>query len=119
MKYIIKCAYCDNTYAVSISNRETNFECNCCGATNGMKDVIERVPTWKGLVKGSKTESVTDTEIDTIKSFRIGDYKVKSDLEIMVEEYNAASSRKQKGLFEMLADVDEDPWYPELKNDGK
>lgn len=117
MNFVIKCAYCNNTYAVSISGNETSFECNCCGAANDMERVIERVPTWKGLVKG-KAEPVTDTEIGTIKSFDISKYKVKSDLEIIAEEYNAASDRERKGLFEMLADVAENHWYPELKDDN-
>lgn len=76
MKYIIKCPYCDKTYTVNISGKATDFICSSCGGANGMQDVVKQVATPQILSGRGKKDHVTETNIDTIKSFNMEEHKV-------------------------------------------
>lgn len=117
MKYIVKCSYCDNTYAVNVSKHEMTFICNSCGAANGMGNVIERIPTWKSLVKGNRNEAVTDADISGIKSFDISDYKIENNWKKSLKNFGKAYAEELKKRFWIFTGEEDDPWYPELKDD--
>ena len=39
MRYVVKCPYCGQNYVVEAQEGE-DFQCDSCGAQNGMKDVV-------------------------------------------------------------------------------
>jgi len=81
MKYIIKCSYCDKTYTVNVSGKATDFICSSCGGANGMKDVVKQVATPQILSGRGKKDPITDTDIDTIKSFHLGEHEIERDFQ--------------------------------------
>lgn len=83
MKYVVKCPYCEHSYIIEEND---NFQCDNCGAQNGMGDVVERIEepvvvekvktvvVEKEVIKTVPVKEDVDPDLQTIKNFDLSRY---------------------------------------------
>lgn len=69
MKHIVKCFCCDKEFEVKREENGAEIICPECGATNNIRDVIERIEEEKAI----------DPDLQTIKDFDMSKHPVITD----------------------------------------
>ena len=89
MIYVVKCYSCEHEFQVKRGETGADMICPECGATNNIRDVIERI----------EDEKTIDPDLQAIKSFDIEQHPVVDDWS---GETRSRRYRNKTSLFEFL-----------------